>query len=408
MVDKLSSAIPIKMPQVNVNDDFVTLVGWHVEDGGEVREGEPLCEVETSKAVGDVPTPASGFIRQLTQPGDVINIGDVFARIGPTIDALDDHVAEQSAPPVEAKPAYQKSTAAGAASDPPGKVHASAGAQALALQYGLDLGEVRHDGDRIRREDVERHLDAHGRKDLAPEPLDELARPQLPAGLRELVDSRGPMNDHTWAIARHLEQTQARVLPAHVMMDVSAVGALAWTSAQQAKGLMTSILPVLIHAVGRAAASHEELLNFRLGRDLYRYRGVDVAYTGRDTQGRLYTPVVRGAEERELDEIATECNRLNMAMIRRQLRPEEMSGACATVSMLSEQPVRSHIGLQNAYQSVLITAGAVREELRLEEGRPVAVPTLTIAMTYDHGLMDGWQSAQALTTVKSHFEAPEA
>ena len=54
---------PSPCPQVNVNDEEMTLIGWHVPEGTfSRRANQPLCEVETSKSTGDVPAPASGIL----------------------------------------------------------------------------------------------------------------------------------------------------------------------------------------------------------------------------------------------------------------------------------------------------------------------------------------------------------
>lgn len=393
-----STVHSVTMPQVNVNDEFVTLVNWLVDDGGRVSEGQPLCEVETSKSVGEVPSPRDGFLRHLAGPGDQVQVGEVFARIGAHPEDLDAPIEGSGSAAADHAEEAQQAADHASISTP----KATAGAAALAREFNIDLKDIPHSGERIRREDVEACL-----RDQTPAvPTGSSGRADsVPQALAGLVDPAEPVSEHQWSIARHLEETRSRVLPAHVMMDINADAALKWVAARQGEGVMTSLLPVLIHAAGRAVDEHSALASFRLGRYVYRYRGIDVAYTARNVKGLLYTPVVRGADHHGLDEISTECNRLNMAMMRKQLKPEEMSGACLTVSMLADHPVRFHVGLQNAYQSVLITAGSVREEVRLDDGRPVAVPMMTLALTYDHGLMDGQQAAEALATMKSSIES---
>ena len=70
--------LAVTMPQVNVNDEEVTLIGWHVKDGERAVAGEPLCEVETSKAVGDVPAPSSGVFRAVVQVAVEVPIAHQF------------------------------------------------------------------------------------------------------------------------------------------------------------------------------------------------------------------------------------------------------------------------------------------------------------------------------------------
>ena len=131
---------------------------------------------------------------------------------------------------------------------------------------------------------------------------------------------------------------------------------------------------------------------------------MDIAFTARSHQGWLYTPVVRDAGQLALPDLAARCGELAMAAFRGQLVETDLAGSCLTVSLLNEQPVRLHVGLQNTYQTALLTSGAIREELRLVEGRPVAVPMITLVLSYDHGLLDGWDAAAALDAARRSIE----
>jgi pyruvate/2-oxoglutarate dehydrogenase complex dihydrolipoamide acyltransferase (E2) component len=137
---------------------------------------------------------------------------------------------------------------------------------------------------------------------------------------------------------------------------------------------------------------------------VFRYRDIDVAFTARSHDGHLFTPVVRQADRLSLDETAARCSEVGMATFRGKLTAKDSTGACLTVSLLADQPIRLHVGLQNAYQSAILTAGAIREEVRLQEGQPVAVPTWTLVLSYDHGLMDGWDAALCLDAARKAVE----
>lgn len=432
--------IPVPMPQMNANDDAVTVVDWRVSDGDRVEEGQPLCEVETSKAVGEVPAPAGGLVRPLVQVGEVVETGRVFALIGPTIADIEAYArAEGRSPGAESEPAgslphgdarrsptASQSTgnaspnAAGAPVESPSEVQvaadgpidgiseATAGAVELARRWGIDLADVPARG-RVRRGDVEAFIRDRGLTMPAPASAawSGGGAADLPSALIEQVEAIEPLTAHQSAIAEHLARTQGRLVPAHVMMDVRMEAALRWIEARQRTGMVAGVLPLLLHAAAVALGECQALRCFRLGRRVYRYRAMDVAYTARDRQGRLFTPVVRAVDERSLDELVAECARLNMAIFRDQVQASDLGGACLTVSLLSEPPVRMHVGLQNAYQSAILTAGAVREEVIFVQGAPAAVPVTTLTLSYDHGLMDGQDAANALDIVRRTLESVE-
>jgi len=391
------AVMAVRMPQVNVNDEEVTLVGWHVPDGGQAVEGEPLCEVETSKAVGDVPSPGSGVLKHAASVGDVIRIGEVFGYLGSSIEVIEASMAQRGD---EAAPA----TAAvfGTAADKR-TAGATAGAVELARRYGIELADIPAAG-RVRRADVEQYIAQRGLAAPVSVKATSQEAAHLPPALSEKVVDQGPLPDHLRSIADHLARTQSQLVVAHVMMDADMRGAVEWIESRRKAGVMTGTIPILLHAAAAAVAAEPRLRQFRLGGRVYAYRDVDIAFAARSAEGRLFTPVVRGVDRLSLDDLAKQCAGLGMAAFRGRLSPAEMSGGCLTVSVLSEQPVRFHIGLQNTCQSVLITAGAIREEVRMQDGRPAAVPLMTLAMSYDHGLMDGWEASAALNAARVCIE----
>jgi pyruvate dehydrogenase E2 component (dihydrolipoamide acetyltransferase) len=389
------TVIAVAMPQVNVNDEEVTLVGWHVEDGGQIAAGDPLCEIETSKSTGDVPSPATGVFLRMVEVGQVVAVGQVIGHVGPSLDAIRKHLDTR--------------TSTSAATSPAGPIvrgaaGATAGAIELARSYGIDTSAIPAEG-RVRRSDVERYLADHPELQKRPAGAAQAAAVEtLPAGLRTLVADEGDLPDHHWSIAQHLAATHRRLSAAHVAMDVAADRLVRWIETQRQAGRMTGPIPLLLHAAAQAARSCPALVSFRLGRRVYRYRSIDIAFTARSADGRLFTPVVRDVPGRSLTELAERCAALSMAVFRGQLEMADMAGGAMTVSALSDLPVRFHVGLQNAYQSALLTAGAIHDEVVLIDGKPTLRPTMTLVLSYDHGLMDGYEAASALAAAKTALE----
>src|ERR1019366_9807501 len=78
----MPDAIPVEIPFVNVNDETVKLAAWLVADGEEVREGQNIAEVETSKALVELGAPASGRILLKVSAGRELTVGSIIAFIG--------------------------------------------------------------------------------------------------------------------------------------------------------------------------------------------------------------------------------------------------------------------------------------------------------------------------------------
>lgn len=417
MTAETDAVVAVRIPQININDEEVRLVGWKAAAGDRVREGEPICEVETSKAVGDVPSPAIGVFRPTAPLGEMIRIGEVVGYIGPSAEVIASYLSSLATLPAAGQPAaHHEPNVSRIAAASVSTMDATAGAIEMAQREGVDLAKViALDGGRIRRVDVERYLAerppaqfepsaaATPRTNVPSASLQAAGEP-LPTLLMSAVENAGNLPEHQWSAAQHLARTQAGMIVAHTMMDVVMTPAMEWVREQRAQGRMASPLPILIKATVAAIAACPKLAMFRTGRQAFRYRAVDIAFTARSHDDMLFTPVVRAADKLNLSEIAARCSTLAMAAFRGRIDAKDLTGGCITVSLLNEQPVRMHVGLQNTYQSAILTAGAVRDEVRLLNGQPAAVPVMTLTLSYDHGLMDGWDAAVALDAARVAIE----
>ena len=71
-----------KLPDLGEGIHEGELLKWHVKEGDEIKEDDPLVEVETDKAAVDIPSPASGIVVKLNgKVGDIVNVGDVLSLI---------------------------------------------------------------------------------------------------------------------------------------------------------------------------------------------------------------------------------------------------------------------------------------------------------------------------------------
>jgi acetyltransferase-like isoleucine patch superfamily enzyme len=77
----MSDAFAVRIPHEFVNDDTVKLLRWVVEDGQEVREGQTLAEIETSKALVELAAGATGKISQKRKPGEELRVGEIVGFI---------------------------------------------------------------------------------------------------------------------------------------------------------------------------------------------------------------------------------------------------------------------------------------------------------------------------------------
>jgi pyruvate/2-oxoglutarate dehydrogenase complex dihydrolipoamide acyltransferase (E2) component len=75
-------ATQVLLPKIGFSMEEGVLTRWLAADGAQVKEGEPLYELESEKSVQEVEAPASGVLRVVAQPGETYPVGTVLAEIG--------------------------------------------------------------------------------------------------------------------------------------------------------------------------------------------------------------------------------------------------------------------------------------------------------------------------------------
>ncbi|MGA2906025.1 MAG: lipoyl domain-containing protein, partial [Candidatus Korobacteraceae bacterium] len=77
----MQDVVPVLVPHETVNDESVKLTAWLVPSGEKVQAEQLLAQVETSKALLDIHSPAEGFLRYEHQTGSEIAVGAAICYI---------------------------------------------------------------------------------------------------------------------------------------------------------------------------------------------------------------------------------------------------------------------------------------------------------------------------------------
>ena len=152
-----------RLPDVGEGVSEGEIVAWHVDPGDAVVEDDVLAEVETDKAVVDLPAPVAGTIEALhADVGEVVPVGEVVVTIDPAEGA---EPADEGPAEPEGEAAAEEPTAETAPT--PGRVFAPPSVRRLAREHGVDLGAVAGSGPggRITEADVRAAAGAGGADD---------------------------------------------------------------------------------------------------------------------------------------------------------------------------------------------------------------------------------------------------
>jgi pyruvate/2-oxoglutarate dehydrogenase complex dihydrolipoamide acyltransferase (E2) component len=364
-------AYAFKLPDLGEGLTEGEVVRWLVSEGQEIAEDDPLVEVQTDKATVEIPSPAAGKVaRILVAEGQVVPVGTVLVVIGESPDEVapsaQDFVraaASPRAPRVGARAARPQATPL---------------VRKIAEELGVDISSIVGTGPngRVTEEDVRSVAGAP-----APAP-DERREPRR--GVRRLI-------------AEHMARAHREVPP------VTWVEECDFTNVD-----LKLLIPTVLKACAAALREYPEL-NARLeGDEIVYLDRYDIGVAVQTDQG-LVVPVVRGCHSRTVDELASELERLAGAARAGTLQPDELRGSTFTVTSAGKLAGLFHTPIVNYPEVAILGVGRAAERPVVRDGEIVARPMGTIAVTFDHRVIDGARAAEfGLDVVRRLEEAGSA
>ena len=388
-------AYEFKLPDLGEGLTEGEIARWLVTEGQEIGEDDPLVEIQTDKTTVEIPSPAAGKVaRILVAEGETVAVGTVLIVIGEANGhageaavASDRHrerlsgvepAVDEQAPAEEQPAATAVSSGLATGHAPPGRVRATPLVRRLAQELGVDLETLAGSGPqgRVTEEDVRSAAASPG-----------LALGHAPEGRRE------PLRGVRKLIAEHMARAHAEV-PAVTWVEECDFGAVD----------LKRLVPVTLKAVAQALQEVPEL-NARLeGDEIVYLDRYDLGVAVQTDQG-LVVPVVRDCDSRSVDELADEVARLAESARAHKLKPEELRGSTFTVTSAGKLGGLLTTPIVNHPEVGILSIGRVAERPVVRGGEIVARPTGTIAVTFDHRVVDGARAAEFGLAVIRRLEA---
>ena len=451
--------VDVTMPQLGETVTEGTVTRWFKQVGDEVALDEALFEVSTDKVDTEVPSPVAGVLSEiLANEGDLVEVGQVLARLGGKAAAPAPAPAASEPPPAPA-PAPAPPPREPAAPPPPAPAVAPAVSEIsesvgtgmvlspvvrrLIAESGIDPTTIEGTGlgGRITRSDVEQAIRARGAATAAaaggapadaapaeaptpppePSPPTESPRPDpsrrsasLPAVVVRSGDSVVPLNRIRRRTADHMvmsKQTSPHVLTA-IEVDYEGVEKVRRASKQAWKaeeGFSLTYLPFIARAVVDALRDYPHL-NASFGDDeLIVHASVNLAIAvDIDFQG-LLAPVIQRAEGKRLRQIARDIVDLANRARSRKLSPDDLSGGTFTLTNAGQYGTMMQFPIINQPQvAILSTDGVTRKPVVVTDNfgnESIAIHSVgVLAMAWDHRAFDGAYAAAFLHQVKELIE----
>jgi len=375
-----------RLPDIGEGLAEAEIVEWYVEVGAHVSLDQPLVQVETDKAVTEIPSPKGGvLIRQGAPAGDVVRVGEILAVIGEPGESWEPAGSARAREIPASAPIVGTLPEAGARLGAP---EALPVVRRLARDLGVDLGTVRGTGSggRVTREDVESAAGSGAERAGAEERV-RLSR------LRRTIAERMA---RSWREIPHVT-TFGEADASRLITMRRDVAGRAGTPIPVEALLVLAVLPALLrHPEFNAALEGEYLV-------LKRHYDIGIAM---DTPEGLIGPVLRGADRLDLRSLSEEIARLSEATRTRTVTAAELSGATFTISNIGAVGGGFGTPIIPYGTTAIVSFGRAQDRPVAREGRVEVAPLMPLSLSYDHRVIDGALGRRFLAMVVEGLEDP--
>jgi pyruvate/2-oxoglutarate dehydrogenase complex dihydrolipoamide acyltransferase (E2) component len=379
--------IEFRFPDVGEGLEEGEIVTWRVAAGDTVNRDQTLVEVQTDKALVELPSPVAGTVVSLAaEAGEIVKVGQLLVVLEPGT------ALGSAAVPTAAAPAGV------------GRPKAAPAVRKLAVERGVDLAAVRGTGPggRILAADVE----AAGRSGTGPTgtgptgtgPTGDGASTWAEANMAGLnyaaggvVAGRQPLRGIRRVTAETMTRSWSEIPHITAMDELDATGLLdARRRLVEAAGPEITLAVLFVAAVARALRRHP-LMNASLDLEAGEIVVHDGCHIGLAvaTDAGLLVPVVRDAGDRTLPDLAAEVGRLTAAARQGRADLADLRGGTFTVTNYGSLGGRFATPLIRPPEAGIMGFGAIRPRPFVVDGAVAARPTLPYSCSADHRLVDG-------------------
>ncbi|OQY73334.1 MAG: dihydrolipoyllysine-residue acetyltransferase [Rhodocyclaceae bacterium UTPRO2] len=411
----MSNVIEVRVPDIGEFKD-VPVIGVEVSPGDTVRAEDALVTLESDKATMEVPSPASGIVKEIrlkigdkVAEGTLVLLLETAADSPATLSPSPSPASGRGVPsePISApQPAAPPAPAEIAAEVAGGhKAHASPSVRRFARELGVDVALVKGTGPkgRILQQDVQAYVKGALAQPRGAAPaagggagLDLLPWPQVdfakfgPVEAKPLSRIRkisGANLARNWVMIPHVTQFDEA--------DISDLEALRvqLNKENEKAGIKLTLLAFLVKAAVAALKKFPDFNASLDGENLVYKQYFHIGFAA-DTPNGLVVPVIRDADRKGVLEIAREMGALSARAREGKLGPTEMQGGCFSISSLGGIGGTAFTPIINAPEVAIL--GVSKSQTKpLWDGQAFQ-PRLMIplSLSYDHRVIDGAQAAR--------------
>lgn len=361
---------------------------WLVKEGDAVDEHQTVLEIETDKAIVEVPSPKKGKILKINKGvGDIAKVGEVLMTIAEEGEFIEEKAKAEERP---------KSVSVVGVLPEEEEILATPAVRALAKELGVKIETIKGSGPggSITREDV---IEASKRERVLEDQYGLIEKIPL-KGLRRTISKNLLQSQKTTAFVTGMDEADVTEL---------------WNLREREKkrmldrGIHLTFLPFFIKAVQHALLEHP-MLNASVDEEkeeiiVKKYYNIGIAV---DTPDGLMVPVIKDVDKKTVLELAKEIQELSQKARERKIKLEEMKGSTFTISNYGNFGGTFATPIINYPDVAILGTGRISDRPWVKDGKILIRKILPLSLTFDHRVTDGVDATKFLTKVIQYLEDP--
>lgn len=436
-------AYKFRLPEMGEGLTEGDIASFLVKEGDQVKDGDPLVEIQTDKSTTQLVSPVAGTIKKIEakeddhveKGNDLVLIDDGKDGVSTNVDAedaddsADDTAAEESSAPAESEAPAASSEPAPAPkqggvaplAEPNKLVMAMPSVRQYARDKGVDISLVQPSGNhgQVLKIDIDNF---NGNAASAPAAAATAPAASAPAagntikpyeGAGKDAETREPLSKMRQIIAKNMRDS-VDISP---MVTVFANAEVSKMMANRKKykaiaadqGIHLTFLSYVVKALIAMMKKYPEF-NSSIDdstQELVQkhYYNIGIATS---TDHGLYNPNIKNADSKSMFEIAKEISDNAEAAEENKLSPDSMAHGCMTISNIGSMRGGWFTPIINQPEVAILGMGTIATEPIVNaDGEIVVGHNMKLSLTVDHRLIDGALATEALNYLKKLLEDPE-
>ena len=430
------------LPDLGEGLEDAEVVAWRVAEGDRVELNQTLVEVNTAKALVEVPSPWEGVVTKLhAGEGDVVAVGAPLVTIElEPAEGAGERPREEPEPETVAGAAQQAADEVGLAAAEAAEARADEEPRpkrkAVLVGYGVEEEDeltrarrrLRRDGDDgdgaaatvratppVRKLAKEMGVDLAGITGSGPDgriTREDVLRARHPAqdDPTTAVASDGttviPVRGVRRLVAEKMARSAAEIPHVTTFLTADCTWLMALRE-QLAREERVSPLAIVCRALIDVVRRHPKLNStFDADRGEIRLFGHVHLGIATDSPEGLMVPVIRDAHAMPIRRLGREIDRVVEAARSKRAKPEQMTGSTITVSNVGTFGAEFGTPIINHPEAAILALGVIAPRALVVDGQVEARPAVTMSLSFDHRVMDGAEAGRALLDLARLLESP--